>query len=110
VYDLLAFDQALRAGKLLKPESLNRMMQPPILSDGEPARYGQGLAVHDSDGTRIVSHTGSAWSFLSYWRFGISEEKYTVIVFSNVRSQPNPFRAIYTAINKILAGETYDDP
>ena len=108
VDDLLAFDQALRNGTLLKPASLNRMMKPPTLADGSTARYGQGMSVQDINDIRYVTHTGSAWSFLAYWKFATPDNDHTVIIFSNVRSQRNTFRAVYTAINNILHNEAYD--
>ena len=108
VDDLLAFDQALRNGTLLKPASFNRMMKPPTLADGSTARYGQGMSVQDINDIRYVTHTGSAWSFLAYWKFATPDNDHTVIIFSNVRSQRNTFRAVYTAINNILHNEAYD--
>ena len=108
VDDLLAFDQALRNGTLLKPASLNRMMKPQTLADGSTARYGQGMSVQDINDIRYVTHTGSAWSFLAYWKFATPDNDHTVIIFSNVRSQRNTFRAVYIAINNILHNEAYD--
>ncbi|MBT5873487.1 MAG: beta-lactamase family protein, partial [Candidatus Latescibacteria bacterium] len=108
--DLFAFDLALRSGRLLKPESLARMMAPPTLNNGRAARYGQGFNVRSIGGNRYVSHTGSTYSFLSYWQFGQKDSEPSVILFSNVRSQRNTFLGVYSALNKILADEPFDPP
>ena len=110
VDDLLMFDTALREGKLLNPESLERMMQSPTLTDGRPAGYGQGLSVRNISGERYVTHTGSSYGFLSYWKHGTPDNENTIIVFSNVRSQRNTFQGVHTAINRIMRDEPYDQP
>lgn len=108
--DLFAFDSALSSGRLLRPESLARMMAPPTLNNGRAARYGQGFNVRNIGGNRYVSHTGSTYSFLSYWQFGQTDSDPSVILFSNVRSQRNTFLGVYSALNKILSDEPFDPP
>ena len=110
VDDLLAFDRALVSGKLLKPESHRRMMQAPTLTNGRTALYGQGFAVSNIGGVRYVSHTGSTTGFWAYFKSGATDNDHTVIVFTNVLTRRNTFRAVYTAINKIMRGQPYDMP
>ena len=110
VDDLLAFDLALRSGKLLKPESLQRMMQAPTLTNGRIALYGQGFAVSNISGLRYVSHTGSTTGFWAYFKSATTDNDHTVIVFTNVLTRRNTFQAVYTAINKILRDQAYDMP
>ncbi|HEY6547941.1 MAG TPA: serine hydrolase domain-containing protein [Vicinamibacteria bacterium] len=52
--DLLAFAEALRLGRLVKPETVERLWSPKPASP----RYGYGFGLEDGPGGRIAGHSG----------------------------------------------------
>ncbi len=65
VGDLARWDAALRAGKLLKPESFEQMYAPARLTDGSLHEYGFGWATNRRFGHRSLSHGGGTAGFSS---------------------------------------------
>ncbi len=57
VRDLLRFDTAMRAGKLIRPETLERLITPRT-DLREPDDYAMGFVVRRVDGGRVVGHGG----------------------------------------------------
>ena len=106
--DLLAFDQALHAGKLLKIETVEKVLTPQTLNDETISGYALGFRVEDKNGIRYVSHGGGTSGFSSYCKFSRPENDNTVILFTNVTS--DTFSAIPDAINKIMLGLQYEIP
>jgi CubicO group peptidase (beta-lactamase class C family) len=104
--DLLAYDRALRTGRLLSPETLERVLTPPTLTDGTIGRYGLGFAVGTEGGIRYVSHGGSTAGFLAYCKFSTPDNDNTIIVLTNVTTRGSAFRALHQAIRLILRGES----
>jgi len=106
VGDLLAFDRALRCGKLLKPETLERALVPPILAGGGISDYALGFRVFTEEGRRYVSHGGGTAGFRSWCKFSRPDNDTTVILFTNVTTPSRiAFRAIHEAICRILRGQ-----
>jgi len=65
VDDLAKFDQALNAGKLVKPDTLAKMWTPTTLPDGDVGRagsatYGMGWFLEEINGHRVVQHGGAS--------------------------------------------------
>lgn len=65
VVDLLAWQRALRDGRLLQPESYRRMITPGHLNDGDALTYGYGLSVGSMQGRRKIGHGGGINGFRS---------------------------------------------
>ena len=57
VRDLLRFDSALRAGKLIRPQTLDQLITP-RKGLGEPDDYAMGFVVRRIDGGRVIGHGG----------------------------------------------------
>ena len=58
VDDLHAFLVALRAGRLVRPETLKAMIQPLVVAGN--AHWGLGLAIRERNGLRYYGHGGAA--------------------------------------------------
>ncbi len=58
VRDMLTWNHALRAGRVVRPASLAQMTTPALLTDGHPVNYGFGLAVSTIGGISELRHTG----------------------------------------------------
>jgi CubicO group peptidase (beta-lactamase class C family) len=90
VLDLARWDAALRAGKLLKPESYAAMWSPVHLADGTSYPYGFGWGFDEQRGEKVIEHGGSWQGF----RTAIAryvDTKLTVIVLANL-AQAEPER------------------
>lgn len=75
--DLLKWEQGLFGGKVLKPESLEKMTRPFLQN------YAFGLSVETLSGRKVISHNGGIQGFntnLTYY----PDDKLTIVVLSNV--------------------------
>jgi CubicO group peptidase (beta-lactamase class C family) len=57
VEDLVSFARALRAGKLLSPASLERMLTPHVTTD-RGTQYGYGFEITSRNGEVVFGHNG----------------------------------------------------
>ena len=64
--DLLRWDLALVAGKILKPASYDVMIAPRKLASGRISNYGCGLVQEAQSGDVILRHTGGVSGFASF--------------------------------------------
>jgi len=78
--DLLAWDQALYAGKLASPAAMRALFTPGMLNDGSPFNYGFGWFAEST--ARKVYHTGSWLGFRNIIE-RYPDTKTTVILLSN---------------------------
>ena len=61
--DLLTWDHALRAHRLLSKEMRERVITPPMLANGQPGIYGLGWYVENLQGHQIAYHPGDVEGF-----------------------------------------------
>lgn len=61
--DLARWDEAMIAGRLLKPSSWRLLETEVRLADGAGTQYGLGVAVSLKDGRRLISHSGEVSGF-----------------------------------------------
>ncbi len=101
VDDLLKWNEALHGGKVLKKESLDAMLTPAVLNNGEKASplYGYGLGLVKYRGEDIITHSGGLHGFLSQLTY-YPREKMTVVMFYNssgpeVNFDPNKIAEAY---------------
>ena len=78
--DLVRWQEALFGGKLLRPDSLERMTTP-----GKDD-FGLGLIVKQEDGEREISHTAAIQGFVADLRY-YPERRLSVVVLSNTESK-----------------------
>jgi CubicO group peptidase (beta-lactamase class C family) len=63
--DLGRFDLALRAGKIVKPQTFERMIEPTRLSDGSEVPYGLGFITTTTTQGKVYGHNGAITGFRS---------------------------------------------
>jgi D-alanyl-D-alanine carboxypeptidase len=80
VRDLVRWDAALAAGKVVKPASLLQMWTPVKLNDGSTYPYGFGWIVDERRGHRLISHGGITGT--EYSRY--PDDGVVVIVLTNL--------------------------
>ncbi len=81
VIDMVKWDAALRARKLLKPSSYDTWWTPMKLNDGSLAHYGFGWFIESAGSQKVIEHTGEWQGFQTQIsRYG---EELTVIVLVN---------------------------
>ena len=76
-HDLLIWEKALFAGKVVKPEAFARMTTP------FKNNYGFGLVIRDTDGHRQIWHNGGIDGFVADLRT-YPDDHLTVIVLGNI--------------------------
>lgn len=80
VKDLVKWDNALGAGKIVKKSSLDQMWMPVRLQDGISHPYGFGWEIDERRSHKLITHRGSTGT--EYSRY--PDEGLTVIVLTNV--------------------------
>ena len=119
VIDMARWNSALFGGKLLKPESLQKMLAPGRLRNGAenqtaiawpggkafapppgyvPGPYAFGLEHHSEGGRRIIGHDGSIAGFDALVQTYV-DDGFTIIVLTNTNGAAHPLEA---KIAKIL--------
>jgi CubicO group peptidase (beta-lactamase class C family) len=83
VGDLVKFETALNAGKLLKPDSLKTMWTRFKFTDGKESGYALGWFIGDINGHRLINHGGSLSGFRSEFAM-LPDDKMTLIVLTNL--------------------------
>ena len=101
--DLLKWQAALDAGRVLNASSLKLMRTPTMLSDGTPIDYGFGTRLGSLEGHRVFGHTGSGGGFNSLLE-SFPDEHLTIVVLMNARSGSGPSVALGTAIARTMLG------
>jgi len=86
VKDLVTWDAALTAGKVVKPATLAQMWSPVRLNSGVSYPYGFGWFVDQRRGHRWIFHTGITGTELS--RF--PDDELTVVVLTNLGRTLDP--------------------
>lgn len=89
VADMLKWQRALNADKLISHESHENMMTPATLNNGEKTKYGYGLFIAEFGGTKKIEHGGGINGFqteLAYY----PEHDVTIVVLANTEgAAPN---------------------
>jgi len=101
--DLLKWQAALNAGRIIRPASLAVMRTPTLLSDGTSIDYGLGTRLGSVEGHRVVGHTGSGGGFGNAMVY-YPDDDLSVVVLTNTGSDAGPALALATAIARPLLG------
>jgi D-alanyl-D-alanine carboxypeptidase len=80
--DLVRWQQALMAGRVVSDASFEQMTAPTIAADGSVEQYGFGLALRDMHDRRCISHGGGINGFTSMLMC-FPDERLHVAVISN---------------------------
>ncbi|HET9225687.1 MAG TPA: serine hydrolase, partial [Thermoanaerobaculia bacterium] len=90
VDDLSRWSDALWSGKVIKPESLKRMLTPAKLASGQSTRYAYGLGVGEYAGKTLVEHGGGIFGFVSDTLRVPDENLFIAILSNNTGNDPGP--------------------
>lgn len=81
--DLVAFDAALRAGRLLPPDLWAEMTTPTRLADGAERGYGLGWGLSTFRGRRVIHHAGGIPGYSSFYGH-FPDDDLSLIVLANL--------------------------
>ena len=104
--DLAKWDMSLIDHKLLKPGSIDSMMNPVRLKNGAPTGYGLGVGIADANGHPRMSHGGAVSGFVSLntvW----PDERAAVVVFANTDGSNAP-GSVTNQVAPLLLAEAED--
>jgi hypothetical protein len=104
VDDLWRWDQALTAGKLVKPELLAKAFSPALLPDGRSAGYGFGWTIATIGGRPSLEHGGGIQGFSTY-ALSVPGERVYVAVLCNSDSPKASPSALANQIATMLLGQ-----
>lgn len=80
--DLLRWERALAAGRVVNPESRELMTARTVLKSGRAAGYGMGMQVSELDGRALVGHGGGLPGFITEASY-LPADSLTVVVLTN---------------------------
>lgn len=86
VDDLLAWNTALHAGKIVKKETLQKAFVDPTLNNGKQTHYGYGWGLDDINGSPTYEHSGGIFGYLTNAIY-LPKEDVFVAVFTNCNCQ-----------------------
>jgi CubicO group peptidase (beta-lactamase class C family) len=90
--DLLAWDAAVRGGRLLTPASWNAVFQPVRLTDGKTSGYGFGWAIGTRGGQPVYRHGGAWQGFKTHYAL-FHRENLSIVVLANLQ-QADPGKIV----------------
>lgn len=108
VDDLARWDQALAAGKVLKPESLAQAWKPFVLKSGEPTTYGYGWGPGKLRGRRSIAHGGGIFGF-STFAMSLPDDKVYVAVLCNSDSPATDPGFLARKLAALAAGDPFPE-
>ncbi|MBS0029222.1 serine hydrolase [Chitinophaga hostae] len=85
VGDLYQWNNALLAGKVLQPATLEKAYTPYRLSDGKYSSYGYGWFIDQQEGKKCIHHEGQTSGFIAMEKYFPTEDIYLSIL-TNVKS------------------------
>jgi len=92
VRDLVKWQRALVAGKVVSAKSFEQMTTPYSLPGGRRMNYGFGLTVSQMGSKKVVAHGGGIFGFTTAGMF-IPEDQINVAVFTNSEGGPDALAA-----------------
>ncbi len=101
--DLLKWQAALDAGRVVSAASLKLMRTPTTLNDGTVIDYGLGTRLGSLDGHPVFGHTGSGGGFNSVLET-FPDDHLTIVVLMNTGYGAGPSLALGTAIARAMLG------
>jgi len=109
VDDLLTWDNALTSGRILKPESLAKMMTPFRLADGTLSPYGYGWDLSDYAGHAVAEHAGGINGFRCHVVRIASANVYVAVLSNDGSAGRRPTR-LARKIASLLVGAPLTEP
>lgn len=107
--DVARWLQFLYEGKVLKPESLARMMTPLKLKDGKEVGYGLGIGFRPLGKLRLAGHAGGVPGFKS-WAEADPATRTIVVILNNTDAPKGDDAAYGKAIFSLLNGLPFQEP
>ena len=107
--DVARWLQALYEGKILKSESLARMMAPTRLKNGQELGYGFGVGFRALGGLRLAGHAGGVPGFKS-WAEADPASRTIVVILNNTDTPKGDDMAYAKGIFSLLAGLPCQEP
>lgn len=88
--DLLAWQRALTSGRVVSPESFERMTTPSTFLNGDTSDYALGLGLSSHDGHRKIAHGGGINGFLSQASWYPEDELFVIVLANSTSAHPGP--------------------
>ncbi len=80
VDDLLTWNRAVQAGKLVKKETLQKAFTDYKLNNGKPTHYGYGWALSEIDGSPTLEHSGGIFGYTTNGIYLPKEDVYVILL------------------------------
>jgi D-alanyl-D-alanine carboxypeptidase len=109
VDDLARWDGAIRAGKLLKKASWERVFTPARLPDGRRTDYGYGWNLSKLDGRPVQRHGGGIPGFVTHFLRMPAEDLLVVVLMNSLPGPTDPGLLVHR-LALIALGKPMIDP
>jgi D-alanyl-D-alanine carboxypeptidase len=102
--DLLAWQQALAAGRVVSPAAYQAMIAPVTLPDGTQTFYGFGLKIGVYGGQPAIYHQGAITGFGSVLAYYPGDDL-TVVLLTNTQAPTEQLDAAVSRLRAVLAAQ-----
>lgn len=104
VRDMIAWDAAVQAGAILKPESWKEILSPAPLNSGATYPYGFGWQLDERNGKPVHRHGGWWQGFTTYYARFIGDSLSVIVLTNSGTENPTAFaEGIAAIMNPALA-------
>ncbi|CAN7150580.1 serine hydrolase [Pseudoduganella sp. LjRoot289] len=110
VDDLARWNEAIRMGKLLKPDSWKRVFSPYTLAGGKASDYGYGWNIGKVRGHASWSHGGAIPGFRSEAAYLPKDGIYVAALSNMIGPGSAPLPLIVNKAAALAAGDAYPEP
>jgi CubicO group peptidase (beta-lactamase class C family) len=104
--DMLLWAEALRGGRILRRESLEKLWTPHV-DEGVGSAYGYGWSIQEHGGVRVITHNGGNGIFFADFAIVPEHELVVFLQTNTVRGFPGAGRVLEYIDSRLLAGVTY---
>jgi CubicO group peptidase (beta-lactamase class C family) len=105
VEDMYRWNRALYGGDVVSRASLERMIAPYVLANGDTSSYGYGLGQRDIRGHRAIGHGGGIFGFVTDAVYLPDDDVFVAVFSNNTGAAVNP-----SLIASKLAAAAIGDP
>lgn len=104
VRDMIAWDAAVQAHAILKPESWKEILSPARLNSGAPYPYGFGWQIDERNGKPLHRHGGGWQGFTTYFARYLGDSLSIIVLTNSGTENPGAFaEGIAALMNPALA-------
>jgi len=99
VDDLLTWNRAIHAGKLVKKETLQKAFTDYKLKNGKSTHYGYGWEINEINGSPTLEHGGGIFGYATFGTYLPKEDVYVIVLTNRDDQDPSQIALSMAALS-----------